>query len=175
MNESGLFISLSKLFCFPCLSVQLGERTPSIHLHDGRFFGDIATCEGSDHGICGLTKLAVDIRLATAQKVSFPHCRCRLIEVRKERSEVLFERGHPVEDADEMRLGRLHIVAGVQHLCNLKQQLVGLCIEITLEQVVNKQVLLKRNLLEVRWQSTVLADSRDTDGHWGEGVQEIKD
>lgn len=43
-----------------------------------------------------------------------------------------------------------------------------------IESVGAVGTMLKRHLLEVRWQSTVLADSRDTNWHRGEGIKEIK-
>ena len=104
MNELWFLISFSKLFCFLCFSIQFCECPPGIHLHDGRFLGDIATCQRSDHGVRTFTKLVEDIWLAAAQQITATIARYRFIEVRKERSEILFERGHPIEDADEMRL-----------------------------------------------------------------------
>lgn len=43
-----------------------------------------------------------------------------------------------------------------------------------IESVGTVGTMLKRHLLEVSWQSAVLAYSCDTNRHWGERIKEIK-
>ena len=51
------FLGLVVGFGFLCFGIQFGEGAVGVHLHDGGFFGYVATFEGANLGISGVSQL----------------------------------------------------------------------------------------------------------------------